>query len=98
MAPSPLEKQLFAVIHHTVGLMSVLWVLAMDITALCDMCWGENGNDGAVFSVDKALAHHFMAPHPPVSSYAIEVLVVLATQVTSWYSYIYKPGAANIIR
>ena len=50
----------------------------MDITALCDICGGKNG---AVFSVDIALAHHFVAPHPPLPSYPIEVLVVLATQV-----------------
>ena len=40
----------------------------MDLTALCDICGGENGTNGchlAGFSEDVAFARHFMATHLP---------------------------------
>ena len=42
--------------------------LAMDLALLCVICKGENGISKCywdVFSVDIALSHHFVAPHPP---------------------------------
>ena len=60
MAPSPLDKQ-------TAGCDSPYnWLmrLAMDLAALCGMYRGQNGINGchlAVFSLDVAFAHHFMA-------------------------------------
>ena len=51
----------------------------MDLTALCDMCGGENGTNGhhlAVFNVHIALASHFVATCLPPPSYPIGMLVV----------------------
>ena len=45
----------------------------MNLATLCDMylCRGENGTSGchlAVFSMDVALAHHFVALYHPLPS------------------------------
>ena len=42
----------------------------MDLTALCDMCIGENGTNEchlAGFSEEIAFASHFVATHPPAT-------------------------------
>ena len=42
--------------------------MAMDLALLCLICKGENGISECcwdVFTVDIALSHHFVAPHPP---------------------------------
>ena len=64
MAAYPLDKQTAGCNSPHNWLMS----LAMDLTALCDICGGENDTNGchlAGFSEDVAFARHFMATHPP---------------------------------
>ena len=51
------------------------------------ICGGENGTNGchlAVFSVEVALACHFVAAYPSPSSQPLEVLVVLAMPVKNY--------------
>ena len=63
----PLTSRQLAIIYHTVG-----WWVWPWIWLLCEICGGENenGTNGchlAVFSVDVAFTHHFMATCPPLS-------------------------------
>ena len=58
--------------------------LATELTALFDICGAENGTNGchlAIFSVDVAFAHYFVAPTTPPPSTPVGVLVVLAMPV-----------------
>ena len=72
MAPSLLDEQTASCNSQHNWLMS----MAMDSATLCDsyIFRGKNGTSEfhlAVFSVDVAFAHHFVAPSSP-----IEVLVI----------------------
>ena len=71
MAPSPLDKQAAGCDSPDDWLM--IMSLAMDL-AICVICGGESGTNGchlAVFTVDIAFAHHFMATRlPPIGVFS----------------------------
>ena len=68
-----------------------LMILAMDLTALCDMLRrGENDTKGchlAGFGEDIAFACHFVATHPPPPSHPVGVLLVLAMSVNNYLKW-----------
>ena len=54
------------------------------------MCGGEIGTTGshlAVFSEDFAFARHFVAPHLPIPSHSIVILMALAMPVKSYLKW-----------
>ena len=76
MALSPLDKQTASCNLPRAWLMN----LAMD----CVICRSENGTNGChlvLFSVDVAFTLHLVAPHHPLLSNPIGVLIVLAMPV-----------------
>ena len=85
MAPSPLDKQTASCSSPHDWIMS----LVMDLTALCDMCGGENDTNGhqfAVFSVRIAsLPATLWLPACPPPSHPIGVLVVCIDHTSKNY-------------
>ena len=79
MAPSLLDKQTAGCNSPHDWLMS----FAMDLVALFDM-WREKWHQWmhlAVFSIDVAFAHRFVATHPSPPSHPVRILMVLAMTV-----------------